>query len=243
MPDTGLSPTSTQPNPFAAWMSNPSAATTPASSPLPGNTQVGAPSPTGGSYGDPAGFGSNWLDTNSIAKNIGVNNLQTGQLRNQLIPGFAQNMFGMGGQAGNFLSQLMDPNSPFAQFIQRATWEQGVKQSSDAGSQARQNIRASGYGYTPSGVEAASVGDQSRSMSSNLISNFLQNLFQLPVEGAQGLSQLAALFNPAQLTGQSTPTGDMQQTPTFMQNLTSLLNSLSGATTAGAGAAKSLGGG
>jgi hypothetical protein len=244
MPDTGLSPTSTDTsNPFAAWMANPGTAASggmPAASPF-GNTQIGAAAPTGGSYGNPGGLG-NWTSPNSVAKNIGITNLQTGQERNQLIPAFSNNMFSAAGPAIDFYKQLMDPNSPFARFFQRASWEQGVKQSSDAGAQARQNIRASGYGYTPSGVEAASLGDQSRGMSSTLISNFLSNLFSMPEAGAQGLQQLAALFNPAQLTGQATPTGQMQQTPTFMQNFTNLLNSLSGATTAGSGAAKTLGG-
>lgn len=166
--------------------------------------------------------------TTDIAKTIGGQNLQTGAARNQLIPSFAQNMFSAGGPSMDFFKQLMDPNSPFAKFMQRSTWEQGVKQSSDAGAQARQGIRASGYGYTPSGVEAASMGNMSRGMSSDLITNFMSNLFQMPVEGAKGLMQLMQLFNPAQLTGQQTQTGNMQQTPTFMQNLNATLGTLFG---------------
>lgn len=132
-------------------------------------------------------------------------NLNTSLLRNTLAPEFANEMFGLAQPAGNFFNTLMNLGSPYYQQQQRASWEQGVGQGNDAAAQARQQLKAQGYGATPSGANAAMMGGMATGMSGNLAMTFLQNLFnnsQMQVAGAQGLSQLASLFNPSSMIGQ-----------------------------------------
>src|SRR5262249_45109861 len=135
--------------------------------------------------------------------------LETGQLRNQMLPQFANQLFSLAGPAGDFYKQLMNLGSPYYQQKQSEGFTQGVKANEDAAAKARQQLSASGYGATPSGATAAMIGGMNQAGSQSLAEQYLQNLFQnenMQMQGAQGLGQLASLFQPGQLFGNvSTP--------------------------------------
>lgn len=165
-----------------------------------------------------------------ITRNTGLTNLETGAFRNQLIPMFAQMMSQFGGQAGDFLKQLMDKGSPFYQQHQREGFEQGVQQNQNAAGQARQQLSSAGYGATPSGSTAAMIGGMNQQGSQNLSEQYLQNLFQnenLMLQGSQGLTQLAGLFNPSSLFGNVSNPGTTQG-PSAADQLSSIFSSIFG---------------
>jgi len=165
-----------------------------------------------------------------ITRNTGLTNLATGQYRNQLIPLFAQMMSQYGGQAGDFLKQLMDKGSPFYQQHQREGFEQGVQQNQNAGAQARQQLSSAGYGATPSGATAAMIGGMNQQGGQNLSEQYLQNLFQnenMMLQGSQGLTQLAGLFNPSSLFGNVSTPGSTQG-PSGIDEASSLIGGIFG---------------
>ena len=134
--------------------------------------------------------------------NLAETNLQAGLLKNFLATPFAQRMFSNADQASNFFKTLMNLGSPYYQQQQRASLEQGVNQGQNAAAQAKQQLNAAGYGAAPSGLEAATLGGVANNQANNLSQMFLQNLFQnenLQLQGAQGMAQIASMFNPASL--------------------------------------------
>jgi hypothetical protein len=152
-------------------------------------------------------FGQGVRGGGDLTYNLAGQNLITGDWRNALIPYFTQLQGGAAGPAMQYYQQLMNLGSPYYGQTQRASWEQGVGQGQNAAAAARQRINAAGYGYAPSGLEAATAGTQATATAQNLTQLFLQNLFQneqLQAQGAQGLAGLAQLFSPTTLTGQGT---------------------------------------
>lgn len=201
--------------------------------------------PTGIGAGQNAGqttnpFGlSNPFQATNVARNTQLENLQTSEARNQLIPWFTQMMSGSAGPAMDFFKQLMDLGSPYYQQQQRASLESGVNQGQNAAATANQRINAAGYGYAPSGLQAGVLGQEATGQAQNLSQMFLQNLFQnenMQALGAQGLSQFANLFNPANLTGQQTSTSYQTQ-PTFASQFGQIMQGLFGQGGASGGAA------
>jgi len=219
------------PNPGGA---NPAAGTGASGPPLPTTSPLGPP-PTQGTAGpsspyNPLGFGDPNRNT-GIARNLAGNNILSGQYRNQLTPLFAQLMAQLGGNAGNFFQQLTNLGSPFYQRKQQQSFEQGTKASQDAAAQSRQQLEASGAGYTPSGAGAAMFGGEAQAEAGNQEEAFLNNLFQneqLQLAGAQGQAQVASMFNPSQLTGQTSPGFQDQQSPSFFQNFQQMMSGLFG---------------
>jgi hypothetical protein len=191
---------------------NPTSAANPTS--FLGGSPVQMPNigPTTGTGATQAGgalnpFGQGVRGGGDLTYNLAGQNLITGDWRNALIPYFTQLQGGAAGPAMQYYQQLMNLGSPYYQQAQRASWEQGVGQGQNAAAQAQQRINAAGYGYAPSGLQAASAGQQATGQAQNLTQLFLQNLFQneqLQAQGAQGLAGFAQLFNPAALTGQGT---------------------------------------
>jgi hypothetical protein len=228
-----------QQNPLTGSWPNPGGANpAPSSGPL-------APPPTTGPGGSPAapynpmGFGDPTRNT-GISRNLAGENVLSGQYRNQLTPLFAQLMQQFGGNAGDFFKQLTNLGSPFYQRKQQQSFEQGTKASQDAAAQSRQQLQASGQGYTPSGAGAAMFGGEAQAEAGNQEEAFLNNLFQneqLQLAGAQGQAQLAGLFNPSQLTGQASPGFQPLQSPSFFQNFQQMMNGLFGQGGAAGGAA------
>lgn len=140
--------------------------------------------------------------------NLAETNLQSGLLKNFLASPFAQRMFGNADQATQFFKTLMNLGSPYYKEQQRSSLEAGVNaaQNTAAGSKARLN--AAGYGAAPSGLEAATIGEEATGEATNLAQTFLQNLFQnenLQLSGAQGLTGIAQLFNPSPLLTGTNP--------------------------------------
>lgn len=212
------------PNPLLGWQGQTGVNQPQGSSPFPTTSPV-----TGGTNTNPYGFGT--IGGGAIAANLPETNIQTGLLKNQLIPAMSQYMFGAGGAAGNFYNQLMNLGSPYYQQQQRASFEQGNQQAQNAAAQARQQLSSQGYGYTPSGAEAGMIGGMAQQAAGNLNTTFLQNLFnneQLQAQAAQGLSQLASLFNPAQLAGSSIGTDIPQPTNTAAQAMSGIGGMLGG---------------
>jgi hypothetical protein len=175
-----------------------------------GGITTPVPSPTGGG---------------KLAGNLAQQNYETGVLRNQLLPIFAQLFGGAVGPAGDFFKKLMDLGSPYYQQQQEASFSSGVNNAQNTQAGANQRINASGYGAAPSGIEAAAAEEGAVGESQNLSQMYLANLFQnenMQALGAQGLASLAQLFNPANLTGQGTSSGIQQGQNTAAQIMSSI---------------------
>ena len=201
--------------------------------PSPGSGGLG-----GGPYGNPGGFG-NPTGGKEVARNTILDNITRGQLQNQLIPWFTQMMGGAAGPAADFFKQLMNLGSPYYQEKQRASFEQGTQQSQNAAAGANQRLAASGYGYAPSGLQAGVLGQEATGQAQNLSQMFLQNLFQnenMQALGAQGLSQMAQLFNPSQLLGGTSAGASPEISSNFFQNFSSVMSGLFGQGGAAGGA-------
>jgi hypothetical protein len=193
-----------------------------------------AGSATGGALNP---YGSGTLGGGALQTNLAQTNLLTGEQRNNLISPFANQMFGMANNAGQFYNQLTNLGSPYYQQQQAANFTQGVQQGNNAAALARQQQQAQGTGYTPSGANAAMIGGMGQAQAGNLNMSFLQNLFnneQMQMQGAAGLGQLASLFNPTGLaSGQVNPSINQAQN-TGMQDLQGVSSLLSGVQAYGA---------
>lgn len=183
----------------------------------------------GGAYGNPGSFGD-MGSASSLQKNVLLNNVIAGQMKNALAPQFASLMGRYGGDAGNFFEQLMNLGSPFYKQKQSEAFTQGVGQNQNAAAMAQQQLARQGYGYSPSGANAAMIGGMNIQGGQNLAEQYLQQLFQneqLQAGGAQGLSSLAGLFNPTQLLS-GTAAGSSATSPSSWGNALGLLNAISG---------------
>jgi hypothetical protein len=175
-----------------------------------------APTVTGpptGAWGNPAGLenpGSNQKDN---MRNEGYINVMLGQLREQLAPIWANLLTGYAAPAANYFNTLMNLGSPYYQQKQASVFDQGVQQNQNAAAATQQQLASRGYGYTPSGVNAATIGAMNMAGGANLVQNYLNSLFQneqLQTAGAQGLAGLAGMFNPSGLFGNVEVTGSTQ---------------------------------
>lgn len=218
------------PNMFAAPPGTPPPISGPTSAPAQG--QSGQVNPA--TLGNPGGY-SNPQGANEVQRNQGIANIEQTQLQNQLIPQFAQQLFGLTQGPSQFFNQLMNLGSPYYQQQQYSSFNQGNQQANNAAAQARQQLQAQGLGYTPSGAEAAMMGGMGQQAAGNLSMQFLQNLFnneQMQLAGAQGQAGLAQMFEPGSLLG--TTATNISQPSTFFQNLSSTLGSIFGQGGAGA---------
>src|SRR5215471_14463976 len=185
-------------------------------------------------WGNPANLenpGSNQKDN---MRNEGLVNVELGQLREQLAPIWANLMTGYAAPAASFFNTLLNLGSPYYQQKQAALFDQGVQQNQNAAAATQQQLASRGYGYTPSGVNAATIGAMNQAGGANLVQNYLNSLFQneqLQAQGAQGLSSLAQMFNPSGLFGNVEVTGSTQG-PSFAEQFGQIaggLGSLAGA--------------
>jgi hypothetical protein len=202
----------------------------------PPGTVPGAPTPAppnltpAGTPGSQNPYGAGTRGSGDLGFNLAQTNLQTGLQKNALIPYFTRLFSGATGPASDFYKQLMTLGSPFYQRKQQQTFEQGTKAAQDAAAQSRQQLQASGAGYTPSGAGAAMFGGEGQAEAGNQEEAFLNNLFQneqLQLAGAGGLSSLASLFNPTTLaTSQISP--NIQQPTNTAAELMSGVGSLLG---------------
>ncbi len=169
--------------------------------------------------GNPGGLPNPWSNAKDAIRNLMGTNVVLGQQRSQLIPQFANAMFGAAGPASQYFGTLMNLGAPYYQQQQRASFENAVNQYQNAAAQARQQALATGQGYGPSGANVGMMGGLAAAQGQNLTQQYLQNLFQneaLQMQGAQGLSGMASMFNPAQLMGQvSVPGSDPTQGPQY----------------------------
>lgn len=178
--------------------------------------------PNPGGWSNPAGSGE-------LQNNVTVQNLQSGALKNTLAPQWANAMNQYAGGAGNFFQQLMNLGSPYYKQQQAAAFNQGVGQNQDAMAQAQQQLRQQGYGYQPSGANAAMIGGMNQQGSQNLAEQYLQNLFQneaMQLQGAQGLQQNASLFNPTQLLGGISSGINYQKPQSGIQNAVGVMQGI-----------------
>ena len=169
--------------------------------------------PPTGTWGNPGNLENPNSNLKDAMRNAGYLNVMQGQLRNELIPTFANEMFQLATPAANFFNTLMDLGSPYYQQQQAASFDQGVQQNQNAAAQAQQQLAARGYGNTASGANAAMLGAMNMAGAQNLAQNYLNNLFnnqQLQAGAAQALAQLAGLFTPAPLFGNIDITGSTQ---------------------------------
>lgn len=185
----------------------------------------------GGNPGNLGDFGS----TGSLNKNLMLDNVTAGQMKNQLAPQFASFMGQYGGDAAGYYKQLMDLGSPFYKQKQQEAFQQGNQQNQNAMSMANQQLNASGYGAAPSGARAAMVGGMNQQGAQSMAEQYLQNLFQnenLQTQGAQGMASMASLFNPTQLLGGTslgTTPAPGQSAIQNLQGVASAIGSVAGA--------------
>lgn len=189
-----------------------------------------SPMSAGGPWGNPGGYQNPW-GANEIQRNSALNNIIAGQYKNQLAPQWEQ-MFQQGGQnAMNFYNQLMNQGSPYYQQKQQQAFTQGVGENQNAQAQAMQQLRSQGYGGTPSGATAAMIGGMEQQGSQNLAEQYLQNLFQneqMQLQGAQGLQQTSAQFNPSQLLSGTSIGGNVNIPSNFFQNMANMGTAVQG---------------
>lgn len=174
----------------------------------------------GSGAGNPGGF-SNPKGPHEINRNMGLENILSAQIKNQMAPQWAQLMNQYGQGAGDFFKQLMNFGSPFYKQKQQEAFTQGVGQNQNAQAMAQQQLRSQGYGSTPSGANAAMIGGMQQQGAQNLSEQYLQNLFQneqMQLAGGQGLTSLAQLFNPNQLLSGTSVGANIQPNSTFFQN-------------------------
>lgn len=205
-------------NPLTSGSWNPD--TGPLSQPL-----FNIPQPPTGNWMNPGGY-SNPRGGKETDRNVMLTNIISGQMKNMLAPQFAKAMSSYAGPAGDFFRKLMDLGSPFYQQKQAEGFTQGLQQNQNAAAQARQQLQARGYGYTPSGATAATIGGMQIEGAKSLAEQFLQNLFQnenLQAGAAGNLAQLAQLFNPTQLLGGIQAGASPVISPTTPQSLQSVL--------------------
>lgn len=192
-------------------------------------TITGPPVGTWGNPGNLQNPGSNQKDN---MRNEGLVNVQLGQLREQLAPIWANLMTGYAAPAASYFNTLLNLGSPYYQQKQAALFDQGLQQNQNAAALAQQQLASRGYGYTPSGTNAAMIGAMNTAGAANLVQNFLQSLFQneqTQLQGAHGLSGLAGMFNPSGLFGNVDVTGSTQGPNTFAQTLEGIGSFLGGA--------------
>jgi hypothetical protein len=192
---------------------------------MPGLTPLTFPETSRGF--DPGNF-ANPKGSKELQQNMGITNILAAQQKNQLAPQFAKLMSQYGGDAGAFFKQLMDLGSPYYKQKQTEAATQGVARNEEARRASTEQVRAEGYGSTPSGASAAMIGGEAVAGAQSLAEQYLQNLFQneqTQFAGAQGEQALAQLFNPTQLLG-GTATGMSQSTtsPSFFQDLNQTLS-------------------
>lgn len=195
----------------------------------PSSSPIGPTSPIPSNFGatNTNPYGQGTRGGGDLGFNLAETNLQTGVQRNQLAPIFAKLMTQYGGQAGDFFKNLMNFGSPFYKAQQSDVFTQGTKANQDAAALSRQQLNAQGYGATPSGATAAMIGGQNVAGSNNLVEQFLQTLFNnqnLMVSGAEGLSQLASLFNPSNLLTAQVNPGIQQPTNTAAEDIGAIAN-------------------
>src|SRR5260370_41951511 len=88
----------------------------------------------------------------------------------------------------------MNLGDPFYQARQSNVFNQGVQQNPSAAALTNQELASRGYGNTPSGVNAATLGAMNMQGGQNLVQNFLQTLFandDYAMRAAQGLAGVA----------------------------------------------------
>lgn len=222
---SGWSPNQ-QNNPFVWAGTNINQPPTPPTSALPPTSPFNIPTPNL----NPGNLANPTSNIKDITRNTGLVNLATGQLRNDLIPQFAQLMGKYGMSAGDFFKMLMDKGSPFYQQKQREGFEQGVQQNQNAAGQARQQLSSAGYGATPSGANVAAIAGMNQAGAKSLAEQYLENLFQnenLMVQGAQGETQVASMFNPSSLFGNVSTPGSTQG-PAAAEQAAAVLGSIFG---------------
>lgn len=191
-------------------------------------SQPGIPAAPQGPYGNPGNLPNPVTNQKDTSRNAGLLNVETGQMRNDLIPQFASTLFGYAQPAAQTFANFANLGSPYYQQQQQSSFNQGVQQNNNAAAQAKQQLQSQGYGHTPSGAMAGMIGGMQQSGAQSLAQQFLQNLFQnenLQMQGAQSLAQLAAQFNPNALLGQSTPFLSTQGPAYGQTALQSLLSS------------------
>lgn len=206
-------------NPLTSGSWNPDTSS-PLSQPL-----FNVPQPPTGAWMNPGGY-DNPKGGKETSRNVMLTNIISGQMKNMLAPQFAQAMSSYAGPAGDFFRKLMDLGSPYYQQKQSEGFTQGVQQKQSAAAQARQKLQATGYGYTPSGATAATIGGMEMEGAKSMAEQFLQNLFQnenLQAGAAGNLAQLAQLFNPTQLLGGISAGAEPVISPTTPQSLQSVL--------------------
>lgn len=191
---------SSAPNPLTGSGWNP----TPPTNPISLNPQYSTGehgSFGGGSPSNPGNLGD-FGSTGSLNKNLMLDNVVAGNLKNQLAPQFADLMGKYGGDAAAYFKQLMDLGSPYYKQRQQEAFTQGNQRNQDAQGQASEQLDAAGYGSGPSGAKAAMIGGMQTQGAQSLAEQYLQNLFQnenLQAQGASGMASMASLFNPTQL--------------------------------------------
>lgn len=86
------------------------------------------------------------------------------------------NMIKLFGQLDPFYAKYMSSGSPILTDVQRGSREELSREYAGRRGQALGQVRAMGYGFTPSGTAAGLLGDLSRSEATDASQNFLTNL-------------------------------------------------------------------
>lgn len=200
------------------------------------NPGAAAQSPTGGNVQQPKNLGNvvntpfGYNQTNPLGfsnpkgalegeRNQNYINMLGQEYKQQLSPLFAQQMFSAAQPAQSYFQNLMNLGSPYYQQHQTAAFGNALNDYSNAYAQASNQLRGQGLGFGPSGANVAMLGGMGQGFAQDAATQYLQQLFaneNLQMQGAQGLGQIASLFQPASLLG-GTPVSALSQNPSWTQ--------------------------
>lgn len=153
-----------------------------------------------------------------------------------------QNMMQIFGQLQPFFEQYMSQGSPILNQVQQGSAAQLARSFGGQQGQAREALRAQGYGSAPSGTEAGMMGDMATGEATASSQQYLQNLLaneNMKFQAASGLQGLGSMMKPStvpyiQNQPMSNQGAGIGMLGTALQNLISGSSSSSSGTSGGA---------
>lgn len=101
----------------------------------------------------------------------------------------------------DFFTPYLKSGSPFLQMIQRASAETNATGANSAAGQVRNSVERSGFGFGPSGTEAAALGGVASEAGKTGSQNYLQNLLaneQIKFNAAKGINDAGSMAGGVQ---------------------------------------------
>ena len=132
-------------------------------------------------------------------------------------------------QLTDFFTPYLKEGSPFLQMIQRAAAETNATGANNAAGQVRSAVERSGFGFGPSGTEAAAIGGVGAEAGKTGSQNYLQNLLaneQIKFNAAKGINDAGAMAGSSQNQPNVSAQLPYQSTGSGLSGLSGILQGL-----------------